>query len=229
MLLHHSLSIIGLCWTLVVGKYGTEMVATICGSEVTNPLLQLRWFLKETGRYHTLLGEVVDVAFMLSFFTIRIGIGSLLLYCYFQQPTDFWGRLGATCIYLISWIFWISIFQYAVYKYTKKYRAWCRAKKDGSLLLPNGSACNGGDGERSQGRKGGHSDVKMKSAESCESPSGCLASEGPSRSSDLSKNGLQHRSNGMHVPCDGTSASGDSVTGKGHITNGVLPSDKKSL
>lgn len=126
MLLHHTLSITGLVWTLLAGKYGTEMMATICGSEVTNPLLQLRWFLKETKRHNSLLGEIVDFSFMLAFFTVRIGLGSVLLYCYFQQDTDFWGRFGAVSIYLISWTFWVSIFRYAVYKYGKKIRAWRR-------------------------------------------------------------------------------------------------------
>ncbi|KAL8617509.1 hypothetical protein ACOMHN_064794 [Nucella lapillus] len=125
MLLHHFLSICGMLYMLVMGRHGTEMAATICGSELTNPLLQLRWFLKETGRYRTWAGEVVDLLFMTSFFTLRIAVGSVLLYCYFRQSsTDFWGRLGAVCIYLIGWMFWVSIFRYAVYKYGKKYRAW---------------------------------------------------------------------------------------------------------
>ena len=231
MLLHHSLSILGLLWTLLAGKYGTEMVATICGSEVTNPLLQLRWFLKETGRYHTLLGEVVDVSFMLSFFFVRIGVGSVLLYCYFQQPTDFWGRVGATSIYLISWMFWISIFRYAIYKYTKKYRAWCRARKD-RASLPSESVADG-DKELSRSPDRDHSDVKVvKSAESCssssESPSDRLASEGRSFSSSLSGNDVHHRSNGVNVLCNGTSAINESVTGAGQA-NGMLSNDKKSL
>lgn len=135
MLLHHSLSLLGLTWTLASGKYGTEMMATLCGSEVTNPLLQLRWFLRETGHHLTALGEIVDLLFMISFFTLRIGIGSLLLYCYFQQPTDFMGRLGATLIYLIGWMFWISIFRYAVRKYSKIYKKYYESKRDGASTL----------------------------------------------------------------------------------------------
>jgi hypothetical protein len=40
------------------------------------------------------------------------------------QDTDFWGRLAASSIYLIGWLFWVSIVRYAIYKYTKMYRAW---------------------------------------------------------------------------------------------------------
>jgi hypothetical protein len=52
------------------------------------PFLQLRWFLRETGKYDTILGEIVDIIFMLLFGGLRIGVGTYLLYCYYQQDTD---------------------------------------------------------------------------------------------------------------------------------------------
>ncbi|BFZ25747.1 hypothetical protein BsWGS_28786 [Bradybaena similaris] len=122
MMAHHFVSIVGLAWCLFSGYYGTELVATIGGAEITNPLLQLRWFLRETGRYNTRLGAIVDWAFMISFGFYRIGLGSVLLYSYFQQDTDFWGRLGGTSIYLISWIFFINIVNYAIHKYARRHR-----------------------------------------------------------------------------------------------------------
>ena len=86
MVAHHFLSIIGLTWCLMAGHYGTELVATIGGAEITNPLLQLRWFLREMGHYRgTIWGHLVDWAFMVSFGFIRIILGSILLYCYYQQ------------------------------------------------------------------------------------------------------------------------------------------------
>uniref|UniRef100_A0A0B6ZI29 TLC domain-containing protein n=1 Tax=Arion vulgaris TaxID=1028688 RepID=A0A0B6ZI29_9EUPU len=124
MMAHHFLSIAGLTWCLMSGSYGTELLATIGGAEITNPLLQFRWFLRETGRYKTLLGDIVDWAFMLLFGFFRIGFGSVLLYSYFQQDTDFWGRLGGVSIYIIGWIFFINIVNYAIRKYTRRYQAW---------------------------------------------------------------------------------------------------------
>ncbi|XP_060073094.1 TLC domain-containing protein 5-like [Ylistrum balloti] len=128
MLLHHTVSIIGLTFSIILGHYGTEMIAAIFGSEATNPLLQMRWFLKESGKYNTLLGEIVDHAFVLLFGFLRIGIGSYLLYCYFQQDTDFLGRLSGIVLYAISWLFWISIMQYGIRKYRKKFRKWAEIK-----------------------------------------------------------------------------------------------------
>ncbi|KAK3770698.1 hypothetical protein RRG08_037890 [Elysia crispata] len=130
MVAHHFLSIVGLTWCLVAGFYGTELVCTIGGAEITNPLLQLRWFLRETGHYRgTIWGHLVDWAFMLSFGFIRIVLGSILLYSYYQQNTDFWGRLGGTTIYSIGWIFFINILNYAFRKYLRIYKDWVEAKK----------------------------------------------------------------------------------------------------
>ena len=122
MLLHHMLSIAGLTTCIVLNWWGTEMVATIFGAEFTNPLLQLRWFLRETGNYHTILGDFVDLAFMLLFGFFRIFLGSMLLYSYFQlNTTDWWGRFGGTAIYGIGWVFWLSIVQYSYKKYKKRH------------------------------------------------------------------------------------------------------------
>ncbi|KAK3588822.1 hypothetical protein CHS0354_028471 [Potamilus streckersoni] len=150
MLLHHSLSIMGLGCCFAWGFYGTEMVATLLGAEATNPLLQWRWFLKQSGKHHTWLGEVVDHAFMISFGVLRLVIGSYFLYCYYQQPTDIFGRFGGTCIYIIGWVFWFNIMQFAYKKYQKKWRAWKmsadKAKMNGHLVKENEQNeihCNG--------------------------------------------------------------------------------------
>ncbi|RUS69193.1 hypothetical protein EGW08_023044 [Elysia chlorotica] len=130
MVAHHFLSIVGLTWCLIAGHYGTELVCTIGGAEITNPLLQLRWFLRELGHYKgTIWGHIVDWAFMLSFGFIRIVLGSILLYSYYQQNTDFWGRLGGTTIYSIGWIFFINILSYAFRKYLRIYKDWVKMKK----------------------------------------------------------------------------------------------------
>ena len=122
MLLHHMLSIAGLTTCVALNWWGTEMVTTIFGAEFTNPLLQLRWFLRETGNYHTFLGDCVDFAFMFLFGFFRIFLGTMLLYNYFQlSTTDWWGRLGGTAIYSIGWVFWLSIIQYSYKKYKKRY------------------------------------------------------------------------------------------------------------
>ena len=117
--------------------WGTELVTTVLGAEITNPLLQLRWFLRETNQYDSLLGDMVDVAFMVLFGVFRICVGSYFLYTYYQQDTDFLGRLGGTIIYSIGWVFWLSIVQYGYKKYQKKYGSGRRKKVEGEKCSEN--------------------------------------------------------------------------------------------
>ncbi|XP_042656519.1 TLC domain-containing protein 5 isoform X3 [Tyto alba] len=56
MLAHHLVSILGITASLALGESATEVNAVIFGSEITNPLLQARWFLKEMGCYHSFTG-----------------------------------------------------------------------------------------------------------------------------------------------------------------------------
>ncbi|XP_070202013.1 TLC domain-containing protein 5-like [Littorina saxatilis] len=229
MLLHHSLSLLGLTWVLVSGKLGTEMMATVCGSEATNPLLQLRWFLRETGRYHTVLGEITDVAFMLSFFALRIGVGTVLIYSYFLQPTEFMGRFGAVAIYLIGWMFWVSIFRYAVRKYTKKYRAW-RGVRQKKSEPPSGAACSTVGGEELSRSLLDEGDTKSSSDESFSRE---ISHNGdgvvPKEQKSVSKNGVRQRGNVTHKHSNGTLHDGRSAEYKGvrddcigGLSNGVL-------
>ena len=141
MLLHHTLSIAGLTTCFALGWWGTEMVTTIFGAEITNPLLQLRWFLRETGNYKTLFGDIVDLSFMFLFGFFRIFLGSILLYNYYQQSTtDWWGRFGGTAIYSIGWIFWLSIVQYGFKKYWRRFTKKDIKKKGDKPLEANGNS-----------------------------------------------------------------------------------------
>ncbi|XP_064650848.1 TLC domain-containing protein 5-like isoform X2 [Lineus longissimus] len=145
MLLHHILSIFGMTMTLLCGKYGTEMTAAIFGSEISNPFLQMRWFIKETGNYQTWYAEINDALFMSLFGFMRIGVGSYLLYTYLNHPRpDSLGRFGALALYAISWIFWMGICRYAVRKYMKKYKAMKARTVESEHEKKNGRCKNGG-------------------------------------------------------------------------------------
>ena len=140
MLLHHMLTIFGQTVTVFRLKYGTEMIAAIFGSELTNPFLQLRWFFRASGKHHTWYAEVNDVIFMLLFGILRVGIASNLLYNYLLHPRpDFIGKFGGCCIYGIGLIFWLMIVRYAIRKYTKMYRNYVNRKK-GTKSPVNGNA-----------------------------------------------------------------------------------------
>ncbi|OCT72391.1 TLC domain-containing protein 5 [Xenopus laevis] len=125
MLTHHILSILGIIMALILGESATEVNAVLFGSEITNPLLQVRWFLRETARYDTFLGDTVDFLFVALFTTVRIGVGAWLLYCELTSPKPYWFvKMGGIAMYAISWCFMISIWRFAWRRSLKKYKMW---------------------------------------------------------------------------------------------------------
>ncbi|XP_024133089.1 TLC domain-containing protein 5a isoform X4 [Oryzias melastigma] len=141
MLAHHTMSILGILLTLWLGESGIESCAVLFGSEITNPLLQARWFLKQTGRYGTWLGDVVDVLFVLLFVTMRIFVGGTMLYCELISPRPrFFIKCGGVAMYALSWVFMVDIVRFA----TRKRKEWQR-QKDG---LKESLTANGHEGKR---------------------------------------------------------------------------------
>ena len=149
MLAHHALSILGLLVTLCIGRYGTEMMACMFGTEITNPLLQLRWFLREDGRHKTRLGLVNDIVFVALFGAMRIGLGSYLLYTYFCHPRPDWlGKFGGCTLYMIGWMFWVQICAYAWKKLLRPTAASTRSRTGGDgplrdVLREDSAVANG--------------------------------------------------------------------------------------
>lgn len=125
MLAHHASSIASIVLVLVTGKSGCETCATIFGTELTNPLLQSRWFLRQVGRYNGILGDVVDVLFITMFITMRFAIGSMLFYHVMASPRPSPViKAGGVVIYFVSWVFMVDVTKFAVKKSRTKYKRW---------------------------------------------------------------------------------------------------------
>ena len=129
MVMHHSISFTGSIVVLLLGVSGTEFIAAIFGSEATNPFLQTRWFLRQTNRHKSWLGELNDLVFMLLFGYLRVGVGSNLIYWYLKHPRPMmFGKIGGIMFWLIGVTWFVQILMYAKRKYTLMYRAWKRGK-----------------------------------------------------------------------------------------------------
>ena len=139
MLFHHTLSICGMIMVLGLGKSATEVNAVVFVSEITNPLLQTRWFLREMGCYHTLLGEVVDFFFVLLFLVLRIGGGALIMYSMVTSPDPSWLlKAGGLAMYIVSLGFMVEICRFVRRKMLKKYRSWISLRSVNAPVKMNG-------------------------------------------------------------------------------------------
>ncbi|XP_033833339.1 TLC domain-containing protein 5a [Periophthalmus magnuspinnatus] len=134
MLAHHTVSILGILLTLWLGESGIESCAVLFGTEITNPLLQTRWFLKQTGHYDTTLGHIVDILFVLLFIVMRVFVGGTMLYCELISPRPrFFIKCVGVAMYALSWIFVVDIVQFAIRKSTN----WHRQQKDHKTTAVN--------------------------------------------------------------------------------------------
>lgn len=130
MLAHHTISILGILLTLWLGESGIEACAVLFGSEITNPLLQTRWFLKHSGRYDSFLGDVVDVLFVLLFVFMRIFVGGTMLYCELISPRPkFIIKCGGVAMYALSWVFMVDIGRFVYRKSQLKYQRWMNRQR----------------------------------------------------------------------------------------------------
>ncbi|XP_005303815.2 TLC domain-containing protein 5-like [Chrysemys picta bellii] len=135
MLSHHTLSICGMVLVLGLGKSATEINAIVFVSEITNPLLQARWFLRETGHYCSFIGEAVDVSFVALFMVLRIGVGGQIMYSVIVSSRPIWLlKAGGLAMYIVSLGFMIEICSFARRKVLKKYHTW-RSVSGGDMPL----------------------------------------------------------------------------------------------
>ena len=125
-------------------------------------IFQTRYFLREMGYKDKPISTFVDFAFMISFGTLRLGVGSLLIYLYMTSPqVDFLGGLAACVIYTIGWLFMYSIVSYGLYQMRRRKEA----KLEQSSHPSNGLCTDGHNCPPPNGHAKGLTDAKMTKAE----------------------------------------------------------------
>ncbi|XP_053188149.1 TLC domain-containing protein 5 [Scomber japonicus] len=130
MMAHHAASIMGILLALSMGVSGCETCGVIFGSELTNPLLQTRWFLRQVGLYDSLLGDAVDLLFIFLFATVRVGVGTAMFYCEITSPrTTLIMKIGGVVMYVLAWVFMVDIARFGYKKSRGKYKKWQENQK----------------------------------------------------------------------------------------------------
>lgn len=122
MKFHHILTVTGLWYfSFKISKHYYNIFGLFL-SEVTNPMLQIRWFLKHHGMRSGLAFKFVEATFILSFFIIRVFIMSHYLYRSWTDNTlgmDGYDltfiSLGSATSYALS----IQMFNYICYQFSK--------------------------------------------------------------------------------------------------------------
>ena len=120
ILLHHVVSVLSLTGGLYLDHSGAEICTTLWGSELTNPFLQIRWFLREVKMYDSSFGAFNDLTFFSIFALSRIGIGTgLAVLFYYAKKTIMTIKVAGFLFYGISVVWMLQICKYVKYKYCK--------------------------------------------------------------------------------------------------------------
>lgn len=118
MIVHHIYTVIFLIRILFKKVSGAQTTCGLGAMELTNPLLQARWFIRSEGLYPSLLFLTTETVFLMSYVFVRIILGTYVMSIIIKHPkndTDF--IISSIIIYVISWIFFINIIKYVVNKY----------------------------------------------------------------------------------------------------------------
>lgn len=117
---HHTVSISCLAYSVFSNKCGTELVMCLWLSELSNPFMHARELLKELGLKDTTLALANDVCFALVFGFARVVLGPYLVYLTVFADNPLPVKLGALGIEFVSIYWFYKIARKAVYKLVYK-------------------------------------------------------------------------------------------------------------
>jgi len=121
MLAHHTISLMGMIASLYMQRSAAEVLLTTWGAELTNPYLQVRWYLRENGLSKSMFSFLNDLLFTLSFFVIRICIGAVLTYkTYMSKEINSLIKLGGCSFFIVNMLWMIQIAKFAKRKFFGK-------------------------------------------------------------------------------------------------------------
>ncbi|KAG5674448.1 hypothetical protein PVAND_004418 [Polypedilum vanderplanki] len=86
MKFHHIVTVTGLMYYSFKFSQQYVILYSLGLTEFTNPLLQIRWYLKHHGLRDTLLFKIVEALFILAFFSIRVFVFSYYAYIGWTDP-----------------------------------------------------------------------------------------------------------------------------------------------
>lgn len=115
---HHICSMIAITMCMREDYVGGVYACSIFLFEITNPLLQIRWFLKNSGKTDTTLYWMVEFMYLFLFLFMRIIYGSYMTYnIVMSGPVSKELKVVSFNLYLASLIFIYQIVGYVRYRY----------------------------------------------------------------------------------------------------------------
>ncbi|KAK6938867.1 TRAM/LAG1/CLN8 homology domain [Dillenia turbinata] len=117
---HHLVSIVGIMAGFAYQRCGSEMVATLCITEISSPFLHSRELLKELGYKDTDLNLAADILFAVTFAFARMIGGPYLTYVTLTANNPLLIKAMAVGLQLVSAFWFFKILRMVKYKLVKR-------------------------------------------------------------------------------------------------------------
>ncbi|XP_026733269.1 transmembrane protein 136-like [Trichoplusia ni] len=118
LLSHHTCALLAITRYMQKGHSGCTFACTLVLLEITNPLLQIRWFLKYHGYGKSKAYFAVEAAYLGLFLFLRGVVGTFLMIWIFGWSDFDWEEIFySLTFYVISMIFVYDVVGYVRHKY----------------------------------------------------------------------------------------------------------------
>ncbi|XP_028040262.1 transmembrane protein 136-like [Bombyx mandarina] len=136
MLVHHTSALVAVTVYTQKDYTGCTFACTLAFLEVTNPLLQLRWFLKSNGYTKTVLYTMVEVTYLVTFLFVRGILGTYIMMRILKSDIfDVDEKLISLVFYIVSVAFIYDIVGYVLYRYKPKIEGFKHFLEHAELIL----------------------------------------------------------------------------------------------
>lgn len=106
MIIHHIISLMCVNYALISNTSGYETSIALWVTELTNPLLQIRWFLRSMGWHTYKVAMLNELLFSVLFLVNRLFLASyFVFYLVFVYDTPIVVRIGCSILQVVNLVF----------------------------------------------------------------------------------------------------------------------------
>ena len=110
MLIHHFASLGLLSASIYLERYGYACILMLFLGEITNPMLQIRWFLRSKELHRTTFAVVNEPLFAILFTILRMFFGSYQLYVLLFRGKYIPVKCIGISLQIINYVFMYEMF-----------------------------------------------------------------------------------------------------------------------
>ncbi|KAJ0175422.1 hypothetical protein K1T71_008581 [Dendrolimus kikuchii] len=118
MLCHHTTALLAINIYMQKSHTGCTFACTMALLEITNPLLQTRWFIRNAGFDKTMVFLIIELIYLATFISFRGIIGSYVMYKIVNSDLfDVEEKIISFVFYLVSLAFIYEMLGYVLHRY----------------------------------------------------------------------------------------------------------------